>query len=415
MGQPRPSDWSSLGLGGDPVPGNVDQIRNSADRHFRKVADLIVDQAAKLRRIDSSSSDEWDSESGRAFREVANDLAGAIEKAEGRYREAATALSTYATLLDGVQDEADRILRDANSAEAALRRAQAIVIEAEAGTPEYDDEKEERQDAIDDAREALRAAQDQIEALIGPGGAWRTANRAAADAIRAAIDDEMSDQWYDGIKQAIHDARVWLNAIKDILAIIGAILVIVALFIPGVNLLVVAVIALVLAAITFVIVAAQWFAGDATTEELAWAALGLVLSIVGLGMAGSAASAATNTARIANSTAHSVGQTARLAGTNSYSAAFQAFKAGLNNPVVQHVDEVLEGIATLVRVVAVPGPLAPVASQLFGPAAARAAFAVGDLVYDIVDVTQTGHDVYDALLDWDGYIDDLDRVQVGSL
>lgn len=413
MGSPRPTDWSPLGLTGDPVPGNVDQIRNAADRHFRKVADLIVDQAARLRRIDASSDSEWDSESGRAFRDVSNDLAGAIDKAESRYRQVGQALETYATFLDGVQDEADRILGDAERAEQALRKAQYTIVSGEPGTPEYDEAKDDRQEAIDDAREALRIARGEIEALTGPGGAWSEANRVAVDAIRAAIDDEMADQWYDTIKQWIHDARVWLNAIKDILGVISmilaAVVLVIVLFIPGVNIVALLIIGVVLAAITFAITAAQWFAGDATTADLLWDGLGLVLSIVGLKFAGPIAA---NVSRMTNSAAHSAGQVARLAGGN-YSAAYQAFKNG--TPVLGALDEVLSGSVTLVRVAALPGAIPKVAAALFLPTALMSAATVAGDIVSVIDGAESVGDIGEVIFDFEGYIDNLDRVQVGSL
>lgn len=417
MGQPRPSDWSALGLSGDPVPGNVDQIRTSADRHFRKVADLIIEQAARLRRIDSSSADAWDSESGRAFRDVANDLAGAIDKAEDRYGTVAGALETYATELDRVQDDADRVLDDAERAEEALRRAYATVVAGEPGTPEYDDATDDRQDAIDDAREALRAAQRAIEDLVGPGGAWSRSNHAAAEAIRAAIDDEMADEWYDTVKQWIHDARGWLNAIKDVLGIISmilaAVVIVILLVIPGVNIVALLVIGVVLAAITFAITAAQWFAGDATTDELVWAGVSLVLSIAGLKFAGPVAA---NSGRIVNSVGHSLGQSSRLAG-GSYSVAYQTLKSTANSVAIRALDEIIAGGLAKLTVVYVlaPSPLPAVAAELFPSTALMAGVIAADNVSTISDGIGSGLTVVEMVTDWDGYVDNLDRIQVGSL
>lgn len=78
----RPSDWSALDLGSDPVPGG---------RDYLAIADAIKDAERKLRTLDLGSAVV--SQSVDALIETSGKVAENIGKAEARDRATGDALS----------------------------------------------------------------------------------------------------------------------------------------------------------------------------------------------------------------------------------------------------------------------------------------------------------------------------------
>ena len=118
----RPADhrWEVLGESGDPVPGDVHDMQ-ALSRRFELTAKTISDTAAALRRLGNLES--WDSKAGRAFAEKATDTAKTVSKAHDRYADAASALKTYYTDLETIQEDADKLLHDAETKAGDLTKA----------------------------------------------------------------------------------------------------------------------------------------------------------------------------------------------------------------------------------------------------------------------------------------------------
>ncbi len=118
----RPSDWSARRHAARPGarrPGRDPAVGSGA----RSIEQAITEQVNRLNSL--KDGDGWESESGTKFRDSAGDLAGAIEKAKGRYTELAAALDQWADGLEGLQREADAALlqaQDARDATGALPR-----------------------------------------------------------------------------------------------------------------------------------------------------------------------------------------------------------------------------------------------------------------------------------------------------
>lgn len=362
----RPSDWSSLGLTGDPTSGDAASIRGSA-RELRAVATSITEQANRLKKL--SSSDGWDSESGEEFHSAAGALAGAIEKAKGRYEGVGDALATYANELETVQHSADTILAAADQAEDDKREAQHRVLPGDKGSPEYVAAELQQTKDVQKATAAVNKARQDIANLTGSGGEWHRINEKAAASIRDASDDELTDQFFDGFKAWVHSIRGILNTIKDILAVVGTILAVIvlvaALFVPGANVAALILLGVIISGVTLAITAAQAVAGDASGEDVAWAAFGLVTSLIGLKAAGPLESLG---GRLGNSVSHSVGQTTRLAG-GSYSAGYSTTRAlatGIErSAVVTMMDEKLLGGAMKLTGMYLLAPEANLATGLY--------------------------------------------------
>jgi hypothetical protein len=280
----RPTDWSAVDLPIDPVPGDPMEIRQSASG-ARSIERAITEQVNRLNSL--KDGDGWESESGTKFRDSAGDLAGAIEKAKGRYTQLAAALDDWANGLEGIQQEADAALARAQEAQDAHRAAAGQTLTAAPDTPEHQDQVDAQDRALSAAQGDIDAAKAIIHRIAGPSGLageYGDLSDRVASRIRDGADDGMKDGWFDHVKQAIHDAKGVLEAIKSVLNVVAIALLVVAMFIPGVNVLIaIAWAGVAIATAVFLITAAQAAAGDATTEDVLWAAVGVAASAVGVG------------------------------------------------------------------------------------------------------------------------------------
>ncbi|QZQ55197.1 hypothetical protein KZI27_18425 [Curtobacterium sp. TC1] len=422
----RPVDWSALDLPTDPVPGDTAEIRQSAT-NARSVEQAIDEQVTRLQRLGDGHG--WESESGTKFRDSASDLAGAIAKAKGRYTELAAALDEWAAGLDGIQREADAALLAAQDAQAAHQAAASQTITAEVDTPEHQDQVDAQDRAVESAQGDIDAAKATIRRLagaLGEGGEYGDLADRVANRIRNGADDGMKDGWFDHVKQAIHDAKGVLEVIKSVLNAVALVLVvaavIVALAIPGVNLIAFAVAGLIVSSLVFGITAAQAAAGDATTSDVIWAAVGVAASAVGLGAARAASSALPALTRsTAQSGARSAANTARAAGVAEgpvYSAKYaeiQARAAEVSGKAwVTIVDNSVTNGAiapVLIRQLANGGPVAQQAlPKILVPAVTASVLGAKGLWDGVNDFAGDVHDL------WTGeYWKNATSVQVGSL
>lgn len=422
----RPTDWSAVGMQLDPVPGDPAEIRQSASS-ARSIEQAIAQQVERLNSL--KDGEGWESESGEKFRDSAGDLAGAIEKAKGRYTQLAAALDEWANGLEGLQREADAALLQAQDAQDAHRAAANQTITADADTPEHQDQVDAQDRALSAAQGDIDAAKAIIHRLAGAGGqsgeygdlADRVAGR-----IRDGADDGMKDGWFDHVKQAIHDAKGVLEVIKSILNVVALVLVvaavIVAMAIPGVNLIAFAIAGLVVSSIVFGITAAQATAGDASASDVAWAAVGVAASAVGLGAAKAATSALPAMTRsVAQSGARSAANSARAAGIAEgpiYSAKYaelQARAAEVSGKTwVTIVDNSLTNGAiapVLIRQLAAGGPVATeMLPKILVPAVTASVLGAKGLWDGVNDFADDVHDL------WTGdYWKNVTSVEVGSL
>jgi hypothetical protein len=422
----RPTDWSAVGMQLDPVPGDPAEIRQSASS-ARSIEQAIAQQVQRLNSL--KDGEGWESESGTKFRDSAGDLAGAIEKAKGRYTELAAALDEWADGLEGLQREADAALLRAQDAQDAHRAAANQTITAEADSPEHQDQVDAQDRALSAAQGDIDAAKAIIHRVAGASGrageygdlAGRVASR-----IRDGADDGMKDGWFDHVKQAIHDAKGALEVIKSILNVVALVLVvaavIVAMAIPGVNLIAFAIAGLVVSSIVFGITAAQATAGDASASDVAWAAVGVAASAVGLGAAKAATSALPAMTRsVAQSGARSAANSARAAGIAEgpiYSAKYaelQARAAEVSGKTwVTIVDNSLTNGAVapvLIRQLASGGPVASeMLPKILVPAVTASVLGAKGLWDGVNDFAGDVHDL------WTGdYWKNATSVEVGSL
>ncbi|TFB83932.1 hypothetical protein E3O25_14230 [Cryobacterium sp. TMT1-3] len=385
-------------------------------RDMRRVARRIADQVTALGKL--YVEDGWDSESGREFKSAAGNLADAIEKAKGRYEGTAKALEDYKTELDLVQASADGYLAAARIGAVDVSEAVHRIVPGEPGSPEYVLAESERKKALEAAQTVVRNNKNYIARLTEAGGEWAATNTRAANAIRASSNDEMTDQWYEGIKQWVHDARGWLNVVKDILSVIGVILALAVLFVlvvfPATSIIGLVLVGIVLAAVSTAITLAQAGTGDATSTDVWISVAGLALSCVAFGSGGALAKVTT---KLTSSISHSAGHAARAAGF-SYSAAYSGTKAVATQSAASTrvVDELFgHGLAKLLSVNSAGASLrAPeiLASGL--KAGIIPAFAAtGATMFGIGGLFESVQNIGGVMAG--DYVADLTRVHVGSL
>lgn len=239
----RPSDWSAVGRGVDPVPGDAVVVPDGAAR-YRRVADAISRCAANLRALEAGTSSQ--AESVKALMEQRDVIVDGVVKAENRYRVAADALETYARVLDRVQAGTVNALYAARNATADVeeaRRAQAYYADL------ADDFRQAYEAGTDDGAYARytrlsgSSAQDAADAQSRVDAQVRVVEQAVRDRDRAAQEavdaietattaDGLNDTWWDGWGAA---ALGWVATISEAVAVIAGILALLVCWIPVIG------------------------------------------------------------------------------------------------------------------------------------------------------------------------------------
>ncbi len=226
-------------------------------------------------------------DSVKALLESRDKVVDSIGVAEGRYRAAGNALTTYATVLDRVQSDTLHALRAAHNAagdgaDAAddqskfHRRAQDA---KDAGDTEEQSKWEKKEDAAEragsQAAGAVAAQKRVVERAVDDRDA---AARTAIEAINSTTsNDGLNDSWWDDWGAKLTE---WVAKVAEAVAAIAGILALALCWIPVIGpalaalLLTVAAIAAIVAAIANIILAA--------TGEKAWgeAVVGVVLGVL---------------------------------------------------------------------------------------------------------------------------------------
>jgi hypothetical protein len=330
----RPPDWSVVGYGSDPVPGDPVTVR-AGGINYRQVADRISSVVATLRGL---SDDQSDARSVDVVIEQKDQVADSIEKAEQRYRAAGDALVEYAEVLDNAQ---------ASSAH-ALSQAQAARKDADQQRKTAQRWGKEARQATDaDERARYRRFQRQAEGNAADHeamvGVWRraveqasrdvdVAAQRACDQINAVTGtDGLNDSWWDNLASVLEAVAALAETISAITGILGMLLAWVPILGPA--LLAVSAITGVIAAIANVALAAggkqSW--GDAL-KSVFFAAIGclglgglkgILGSIKGLALFGKTAKNAGGIAKFL--------KTAAVAGVKDFAHNAKTLFTGLKN------------------------------------------------------------------------------------
>lgn len=269
----RAGQWSLLGVGGDPVPGDPDAVRSQAN-YYSDMAQTILDEANRLKTLGQDG--DLVGKYKQSLQDELGDLSGDVGKAHQRYDGVGTALKPFATALDNARSESWGALQDAVAAHAAQTKASGMPNpQASGGKPLTDAQKAQqssRSTAISDANDALTRAKTRLSNALSD---LNSAGKKAAGIINDNSNDSLKDHhhWWDVIVKIV-------KVIVEIANYVVIGLAILSLFIPGLDIIIFAISAAIL--LTDTILAAT---GNGSWMDVAVDAVALLT----LGMGGSLA------------------------------------------------------------------------------------------------------------------------------
>ncbi|MEO3841912.1 MULTISPECIES: putative T7SS-secreted protein [unclassified Streptomyces] len=282
----RPTDWQPL-ADSDPVPGNVEDIRDEAAR-LKKIGETIESQVGKLRDIGKDGA--LKGKYADKLRSAATDLAGKMEKTSGRYKEVAGHLSTWAGDLDEAQKAAERALTKAQSAAGTMAQNKPPDQASSPDAPEPTDDEKEAEKRREKAYGAAEGELEEARRMLGRATSARDRDAdTAAGRIKKSIDDDVKDSWWDNVKDFVDKYADIIKIVIDVISWIATAVAIISLFIPGLNVVAFLLIAGLLVVGGRALLAAT---GNASWMEVLVDAVGLLT--MGLGRAGMAALKGTN-------------------------------------------------------------------------------------------------------------------------
>lgn len=303
----RPTDWSPLGYGSDPVPGDPNHV-DLVGRMYIGTADSI------LRAVDNLTT-ALDEDFGRAetidaIREVAGDVADRIARAQERYRGVGDAMVVYAPKLRSAQTDSANALQKAIDAQSSGATADRMVTYyqdriADPATPPAN---------LAALRSSLSTWEIKASAAEGNAGgaeqdvidAIAIRDAAAAVAIQSIRDVEnsgdLNDNGWDDIVQWVQENKETIDFWVEVVGWVATAVMVVAMFVPGLNVIVGAV-ALIAAAVTLLNTALQVAAGTmGPVEAILNVGLAVLTFVGGRAIASSLKAATANaTPKIASS------------------------------------------------------------------------------------------------------------------
>jgi hypothetical protein len=292
----RNYDWSPVGLGTDPIPGDPVVLRDEATK-YKSVAESITEAATNLRNI--ANTGDASGEFVEAFATQANEVADRISKAEIKYTGLADALREYAGPLEQFQQDSVTILNRAiNASSVAADGAKweqhwtRELLEPNLTPADTERIQKQLDQAIQDRQEGESGASVARADLEQLGFDRDQAAHAAAQKIQQTGDEcGINDSGWDNWVQFWEENDELIDNIMKYAAMVGAVLAVVAMFVPGLNVIVGGIIL----AITIASVLNAVAQVSAGTKPLAEGILDVALALVPLGL-GKLAKGAVSTA-----------------------------------------------------------------------------------------------------------------------
>ncbi len=225
----RSTHWQPL-CAHDPTPGD-DETIDAAGRKFQAVADEIERQISELAKIAQGSAGLKGGYVGtleEACRAVKDDLG----KIKGRYREVGGLLRAWSPELLGFQQEAERLLDDAQEAQRGLDRLVVVTVPSDQMTDEQKADSLRRQRQGEALRGELTTARRRLTDLEDRRD--RAAQR-VADKIEGASQDGLTDSWWDNVKDWFAEHKELIDGICKVLGVVAMVALVVCLVVPGLN------------------------------------------------------------------------------------------------------------------------------------------------------------------------------------
>lgn len=261
-----------------PLKGDPDLVLSKA-RHYAEIADAIQRSVTTLKKI--GDVDQMVSKAIDAFRDSAKDVAGDIDKAHDRYRTTADALVTYSSSLRSAQDAATTAIAHIESKQEAANTAKHAATTAQhAADTAADADKATASTAATKSQDAADAADADLRAAHAE---WHTAldakNSAAETAIAAIVN--VVDKNNHGLKDSFWDD--WGSTVFSIFKTICKWAGVLAIFFAWVPILgqILIVLGAIGAIIDLVESIVKVINGDGSWWDVAFAAVGCVLTLFG--------------------------------------------------------------------------------------------------------------------------------------
>lgn len=296
------------------VTGDSGRVLVMAER-FRSTAESIRSAARSLRALDDggSSSDAVD-----AFMKKAEELAGQLGHAEGRYEATGSALSVYAGSLESAQQSAGRALREyevavddeeAHERQARQYRGRALLETDDESKRYFEDQARLHEAKSDDARSRIssygRVVDEAHEAVAAAAAlAISRIDDATGDGLRDSVFDDIggvAGVAYEGFQAWMVENDAWISQVSFLLDVVGLVLTAGAVIFP-----VLAPFAIAAMVVSLALSVARAAAGTGTLTAVALNLFSVVTFGIGKGLVVSARAGARGVA--ANRVTNLVGQ-----------------------------------------------------------------------------------------------------------
>lgn len=225
----RPGEWHLLGVGSDPLPGDVYEVATEVT-HYEMTASAIREQVSRLRQM-ASGTNELVGDFAPELRESAERLAEHLDRAQGRFDTVAAELGRWQPVLDNGQVETGSLLRQAVEAQSQVDSHRAPGTPVDPSDHAAVEADRSRSRALDSAQGDLTRIQSRFRALMDE------IDRTAADVARRIDDashDKLKDSWWDShVRTFIHDHASFLKLIADVLTWVATSLVVAVLLLSN--------------------------------------------------------------------------------------------------------------------------------------------------------------------------------------
>ncbi|MFF0725509.1 putative T7SS-secreted protein [Streptomyces sp. NPDC004134] len=225
-------DYPTLGF--DPAPGDAHSTKYLA-RAIGRLAGELGTTAKELDRLDQGV---WKGKAANAFSDhVADKVTPDIKRAHSSFEKAATALRRWSEKMDGFQDEARALEREARRKQEAVGDAQRLLDAGKAAPfpgasadekasdaqkkPQDKREKaaEEAGDALDDVRRRAEELKDRYFTE-----AWSISRELDGAGDIAPDEPGLFDRIASGVSDVLGDALDWVQDHADLIKAIGDVL-----------------------------------------------------------------------------------------------------------------------------------------------------------------------------------------------
>lgn len=235
----RPCDWSALGLGSDPIPGDPGTVATAA-RKYRSTADAVADASVNLGRLDMS---ENKSLGLTTILDQIKAVRTQLDDVESRVDGAAAALEYYGPRLGEAQQLSLQALSEAESARSSARASQ--IARDDAANEYYGTNDPARRESLKERYNSYNREVEHANSELGLArDKLRTAIEQRDDAARIATDSlksiDQSSPVHDTFLDLFHDfvnkfldfwdeyVGPWLDKVCDILDVVSLVLTVVA-------------------------------------------------------------------------------------------------------------------------------------------------------------------------------------------